>query len=111
MNYTDIAASPDDIAGLFFSFWLDARTIEGEFAEATGELGARRPIVSLRLSASADSVSFVLPNGTDSSRFVGRIDCDSLWGTFWAFASSAGANVTFKRVIGDSVLRDSLPGA
>jgi hypothetical protein len=105
LRYTDIVDGGDDLAGFLFEFRIRGDSIDAQFSEASGEIGRRRPVVHLRLGVATDSVAFALPNGTDSSQFVGRMNCDSLWGTFRAYRTSVGALATFRRVNADSVLR------
>ena len=105
LRYTDIRDEGDDLAGFLFEFRLRGDSVDMQFSEASGEIGRRRPVARLRLGVSTDSASFVLANGSDSSRFVGRVSCDSLWGTFRAYRTSVGAPATFLRVTADSVIR------
>lgn len=107
LRFTDIRESEDDLAGLLFEFHVYPDSLNGEYSEAAGEIGARRVLAGVTTSADNDSISFMLPNGPDSSRFVGQVTCDSLWGTFWAFPTSQGAPARFLRVREDSLL----PGA
>lgn len=104
LRYTDIRDSEDDLAGLLFEFRVYPDSLNAEYSEAAGEIGARRVLAGVTTSADNDSISFMLPNGPDSSRFVGQVTCDSLWGTFWAFPTSQGAPALFFRVPGDSLL-------
>ncbi len=95
-NVTDDSTT-GDLSGFEFRFSEAGNRLIGSFREAAGEFGGLLPLALLEMDTSTDSVSFAMPNGSDSSWFRGRISCDSLSGRLRAFRTTEPEPITFLR--------------
>lgn len=85
-----------DLSGVELRF-DPRRPIAGQYREAAGEFGEWVPLADLEVDTQAATLMFTLPGATDSSRFVGRWSCDSLWGEFRAYRNTAVEALVFRR--------------
>lgn len=99
--FSDVLVSPEtgDASGFEISLQASDAGWEGWFREATGEYGPRTPLAELAVDTTVLHVKFAIPNGPDSSRFSGRLSCDSLWGRFRAYRTTPERSVTYLRVV------------
>ena len=84
--YADVREDPNtgDTVGVWITFWQAGDGIDGASVSSSGN-GVRtdpEPVSRVQL-AGADSVALDLPHGggdADTTRLVGRISCERLWG-------------------------------
>lgn|GEM_PF-6646514 len=100
LTYSNVITSDitGDMSGLEFAFRWNGGVWEGTSRKAAGELGLPRPMEALLVDSASWSISFMIPNSRDTSRFQGSLSCDSLWGTYKTYRTSRDRITSFRRV-------------
>ncbi len=81
-------ASDGDVSGQEFAFAVQQGRLVAQYRRATGEIGTARPVDSLQLGASGDSVRIVLIRSDYSNVYRFRVTCRSLRGTAQLFRTA-----------------------
>lgn len=96
--------SPDRVAGAVpevrISLWHAGDGIDGSTVTVAGEAGESVPLAGVRL-VGHDSISLAISHyaaAADTSAFVGRVACDSLWGGQRSHRQEQPRRVTYLRV-------------
>ena len=81
--------------------------ITGTVREASGEFGAWKALSDVKLVAPTLALQFGIPNGLDTSRFIGVMSCDSLYGTMQAYRTTEPTTeVLVRTLMGHPVARN-----
>lgn len=81
--FGDVRVDPEtgDTVGITLSFWRGGGSVHGTTILASGGVADTIPFARVQLSGD-DSLAFDTPHPTDPDtiRFIGRLDCNRLWG-------------------------------
>jgi hypothetical protein len=81
--YGDVRVDPEtgDTVGVTLSFWRSGASVHGTTVLASGGVADTVPFTRVQLSGD-DSLAFDTPHPAepDTIRFLGRVDCNRLWG-------------------------------
>jgi hypothetical protein len=96
--------STGDVVGSVLSLVVTQVGVTGTFRLALGALTAPVTISEIRADLSTGRLAFSVPNmdRSETDRFRGYVNCDSVWGT-WNSAPAEGNTLVLRRVTNEAI--------